>query len=1155
MKKIYSLVVLLLLACVNVAHAQKEYTIAEQSTDEILAGEDHLYVIQEGENATWSKSGFLFCGVGDQCSPKVTEECIYSFIQVDEKVVGEEKFPVYVLKNRYLNKYLTNKGDELYVNSRYDAFKFTARKGVLWPTDAGHVEDQEWIVYSNAVETGRCPNAEAWGAWVLCSPTSQTYIGFYTNPSFMSYIDTNNWLIKEAKEKEMSAIDKMMAVYNKYIDKKFVDETNYPVGTAPGCISKEVFDLMAAAQQMALDAMDVNDAEKLTPEEIAKCDAAREALINAFTRYENEMVQVGAGYYVLVNGRSNDMAYDDGVIARCKLNTPAPDGWTVENAKYIWEVVPSASKGEFYLKNWGTGRYLGLSEDTSKPFKTIADTTVKFTFPQFQAQWFRIKCQDGNFAHNDAGGVVVRWNSTGSGNWFRFDAVPVDTIDSLSIAVNQGVLNNKLANLVTSAKNDILGVQTESGWTEDASFASPGLVKEATTNASEGEGPVDRLFDGKLNTFFHSSWSSDPGHDDYHCVEVDLGHAVTNLYIKMAERHNNQKNSPTKAQIIGVTEDDPEVGEWGEVLADIDTIEYTLADSMVYIGKITLLRPAQHIRFAAVNTVNNACRPEHPGKPYWSCAEMRFFDGDQSAENPLFASVPKDVKDALNAAIAKAEKEVADKLATQETYDALETALENFWEAYPDPDALTEKIESIEALVNAAQEDEAKLGFFQVGAKQVMLDVITELKAKVTKTCTVAELEAIEKELDTAYAAFNAKLNLPAGGLIYRILSASPVMNGDKYRAQHEAAICAENADTTATPVWDYGQDAEGNIASKANCFNTLWQVEKDDKGYTFRNLSNGLYMDNKYEGLTKEEIKKLDFGAVGYSKTPKHFTLEAAAEPGAFVIVMTKGEYINLQPTGHVVHYSVRDDAHAPFKFLAAEGQALADALYWNVDIKPGVPQIVTLPIAVSELMFDVDDSKVVGDFGVYKLDGILDGALQFSEFGDLDEVPAGTPMLVVSPEVIEGAAPVKSFMATVNSGEDDLTAVKNMEYCYDSKNENGMISAPVGFLSSPKFGVLIGGELVVSEGGERIESGSGYFNNTISATDVEGSYSLVCNGEITGDVNTSIGNVEFIKNVPNDVYTISGVKVRSNVKAAAATKNLPKGIYIVGGKKVVVK
>ena len=42
-------------------------------------------------------------------------------------------------------------------------------------------------------------------------------------------------------------------------------------------------------------------------------------------------------------------------------------------------------------------------------------------------------------------------------------------------------------------------------------------------------------------------------------------------------------------------------------------------------------------------------------------------------------------------------------------------------------------------------------------------------------------------------------------------------------------------------------------------------------------------------------------------------------------------------------------------------------------------------------------------------------------------------------------------------------------------------------------------------------------------------------------------------IKNV--DVYSISGVRVKTNATTRNATQGLPKGVYIVNGKKTIVK
>lgn len=55
--------------------------------------------------------------------------------------------------------------------------------------------------------------------------------------------------------------------------------------------------------------------------------------------------------------------------------------------------------------------------------------------------------------------------------------------------------------------------------------------------------------------------------------------------------------------------------------------------------------------------------------------------------------------------------------------------------------------------------------------------------------------------------------------------------------------------------------------------------------------------------------------------------------------------------------------------------------------------------------------------------------------------------------------------------------------------------------------------------------------------------------------DTETGINEVGVSSQNIVDVYTISGVKVRSQVDASHATEALPQGIYVVNGKKVVVR
>jgi hypothetical protein len=74
----------------------------------------------------------------------------------------------------------------------------------------------------------------------------------------------------------------------------------------------------------------------------------------------------------------------------------------------------------------------------------------------------------------------------------------------------------------------------------------------------------------------------------------------------------------------------------------------------------------------------------------------------------------------------------------------------------------------------------------------------------------------------------------------------------------------------------------------------------------------------------------------------------------------------------------------------------------------------------------------------------------------------------------------------------------------------------------------------------------------NFYSASEVAKSYSELSflNGSTSGISNIINANTKSM-----DVYTISGVKIRSSKSSVGLLKGLPKGIYVIGGRKVAVR
>lgn len=1192
MRKIYSFIAMMLMCFVGSANAQSLWGYLggeETNVSEIVAGPDHYYVLKGGantkEDGTPGKDfggTQAYLGVGGKSDvPK--HNCVYNIIEADETHNG---FQVYMLKNVSNESYLKPGGG--YSPFKAEAWKFTIRKAVEMG-EGSSPEKSGWDNYSHAVSETRSQGAQAMGAWVFCDLSAKKYMCFYGNPAMASYTDTNNWLIIEVVEEgKVPEFEKLLETFEKYNLGDYENGEAYAetflVGENPGCVSQEFVDHVIAVFNQAIELLNSDNQDE------ALCKAANEALIKLFEEeIEANTRAVAPGYFLLVNQRSQDLAYANGNKKMvCQRGVSELESYTLDAAKYIWEVEASGVEGKFFFKNWGTNLYIGKTPGLYQAFGLVADTVAKVTPSHYSGDLFLLQGGNGEgeqegFIHNDGSYKCVPWNSTGTGNQWRFVPVNADSIAKLDTLVKQSILNQDLKSLVETAQSDYNVLKCPT-FIEANSYNAPadsGLVTSLIqTNADQKtEGGIDKLFDGKLDTYFHSAWQdtkvTEQGTAGKHWIKVDLGKELTELTIKFSKRQNAanghiRQYALYKAESGELDENNLAEDQYGTVVATSDdTIKFQYGKS-THIAKYTLSEPTRYLRFVVLHTIGKDTitwdKMTAGTGPFWHMSEFRCYDKTATQVNPGFEAISQDLKDALLTAIENAQAELADKKATQETYDALESALENLWDAYPDPDKLVNALKNANQIEGAAQESE-ELGFYQTGAKEELRAVIDELQKfmddkSASKTpITLVELNDALDKLDAALKVFNSKLNKPETGIYQIVSTAGNELNEDgsnktddkgnvKERAQNESCISSVNADyKNGTPVWRYKFRDGVDVSQK---FNTLWYVEKTEKGYSFKNLANGLYMNNPYEGLTEDSLEKVEIpAALGYSMTPKYFDFESYSakfyEAGSFLITMGFDQYVNLQPTGDVVHYSDPNDPHAPFTLKLVEETAISNTHY--IDVTPGRFQILSMAMPIDAIY------PAAGD-GYYVVKGMKDNKIYLENA--TEAIPAGTPFIVQTaaddPETEE--ADGESTLETEILGSCSYDAIP---YNYDVKKVNGLVSAPFGFKTTKEtsFGVLVNNTVLASKGGHNVAAGSGYFNNEIPAYEGEPTADepyLVVEGEIKGDL-TGVDNVTIVKNVPTDVYSISGVKVRSNVKAAAATKNLPKGIYIVGGKKVVVK
>ena len=1173
MKKFYSFIAFMMLCLVGTANAQTAYEPSSESVEAIQPGVK--YALQEGDNTSknaegqdvkgsHSKSLYMVNNNGSVgMQENVTEASLVYFVGAGENSHGTQ---VYVMQSVATKKYLTQDG--FTSDTKAQAYKFSiSRARAVSESGEDNGGAATWEQYHDIVSNTRSIYAEANNAWVLCAAESKNYIGFVGDGfSFMNYIDTNNWYVKTVTEQTVPAQDQLGEFLSKYFSNG-IDPAFYIVGTTPGCISESLFNDLNNAFNHATELLGGESDEE-------ECLQAIQTLKDLIARYDKEIIKVTPGYYVFKNvgGRGIMTVTDDKKGARGNTfglggddyNNWTPEAvtsWNLNNAKMIWQVEKAEEDGKILLKNFATQQYLTfqkdyvMTEEDGTAFVAKAAKGVEHVFTFGTNGMVHVANHSNNklLNYNDVNDAASRW---------LIYTVNQDTINKMLDQVNQGAMNQKLQALVDEANSGLASVKYENGFVEGGFYNYPadsGLVTsfmEVNSFATnEGKNCTKEApFDGKADTYFHTAWGAGDvtaqNTQGSHWVKFDLGSEVSHLVIKFTKRKgavNSHINSYTLSTIADESElEDPKTVWTKKLVESPDSIMYQFGDSTTHIAHYDFKEKVRYILFDVTST-----RGKHVGSfdamaagtgPYWHCSEMRMYDADSCVVNPQFLKVDKAVQDRLNNAIAAANKELKDRKAQQATFDELEAALKAYWEAYPDPASLLNRLEVAKEMIEKAVEG-PDMAQFEEGARAELQKVVEQISKEIEgKALTFAEIKKYEKQLEDAIALFNSKLRVPQAGKLYRIMGSKPFNpNSTGEDKQWSSYAYAQTSDLTGTPKWGYPGDA--NLRH-----NTLWLVEHDDKGFTFKNMANGLYLQNPYDGLTEEQYDSIDTQAIGFSQKPQHFQLEATTTgKGSFLIVFKKDSYMNFDPIGNVVHYYDRNDDHALFTFAEVTEDNFEFA--GTIDIPSGKFQVVSAP-------FDIESYAPEDAMSVYKVLGKSGDKILLTEVADDEPISAGTPVLFYSDKVVDEKNNVVSvglpFYYSMELGLEDMA---DMKFDFTAKEETGLVSTLLGFNAPAGYGYIVSNTVIPTSDKTWIPGGTGFFNASIPAYEgEEGTAFIPTEGIISGE-GTAVENATIVKNVANDVYTVSGVKVRSNVKASVATKGLPKGIYIVGGKKVIVK
>ena len=440
---------------------------------------------------------------------------------------------------------------------------------------------------------------------------------------------------------------------------------------------------------------------------------------------------------------------------------------------------------------------------------------------------------------------------------------------------------------------------------------------------------------------------------------------------------------------------------------------------------------------------------------------------------------------------------------------------------------MTDAIAAAQAYHDAAPSAaESTPGYFPEEAKTAFQTAIDAVE--VSGNMTLDQINKAIADLEAATATFKASLYLPTVGSYYLIRSMSETYN--------QAMVYANTTATTGGLRFrSQVAESEAEDAPKVDAVdwtvhpNYVWYVEAAANGkVTLRNVFTGRYF--AFQGTKNNGVQQ--------SVTPVEVPVQSALVAGGVNFVVGEGLYANTAGGGLLVAWDSANGAdNSSFGFEEVESNNLSVDGEFKWGVQSGKPQVITLPVAVSGFNGGT----------AYKFLG--ENAENEFVFEEIDEVGAGVPFLFVADAELTNNEATFSF--------EGGSFADASEYAAEAQDQNGMQGTFDDVMVDAGCGVFWSGSFMITTSNsaayvKSVGANGGYFNGK-QPKDVTaaGDYKFKPYDTVDSINQIVAGDSE----APVNVYNLSGVLVRQNVKAGQATNGLAKGLYIVNGKKLFVK